>query len=224
MRLWCSTGFKFGFNNAGYWTSRIDETASDVLGILNMGPAAGTALVGYFRALNATYDGNAVLRNTGPEDDPHPADILRGYLAASVIRLLDFSKASDWATAIEAETDKDLTAIRLGSSNTIITPSEAKRAASIIASCLVHTKLECLENHVLGEIQNWHDSDEQIVKHIRSILRITGPLPDLYDKGAYAAHVVAAAVVEALMGDTEIPLLFSRMINILKALHDRNPS
>lgn len=207
-----------------YWASRIDETASDVLGILNMGPAAGIALIGYFRALNAVWGEGAVLRNVGPGNDPHLADILRGYLAASVVSLLNFSKANEWAKAIEAETDKDLTKIQLGENNTVIIPDEAKNSALIAANCLVHTKMECLENHALGEIQNWHDEDEAIVKRIRSILRMTDPLPELYAKEVYAAHVVAAAIVEALQGNTNTPVLFVRMINMLKTLHDKNPS
>jgi hypothetical protein len=207
-----------------YWASRIDETASDVLGILNMGPAAGIALVGYFRALNAAYAGKAELRNVGPDDDPHPADILRGYLAASVVRLLNFSKSDMWATAIEAETDKDLGEIQLGSRNNEITYYEAKRSASIVASCLVQTKMKCLDNHAFGEIQNWHDNDEKIVKDIRSVLKAADPMPEVYDKEVYAAHVVAAAIVEALMGNTDAAMLFLRMICMLKTLHDRNPS
>jgi hypothetical protein len=55
-----------------YWASRIDETASHVLGILNMGPTAGIALIGYFRALNAAAGGKPQLRNIGPSNDPHP--------------------------------------------------------------------------------------------------------------------------------------------------------
>ena len=207
-----------------YWASRIDETASDVLGILNMGPAAGIALIGYFRALNAVWGEGPVLRNIGPGNDPHLADILRGYLAASVVSLLNFSKANEWAKAIEAETDKDLTTIQLGENNTVITPDEAKNSALIAANCLVHTKMECLENHALGEIQNWHDDDEAIVKHIRSILRVTDPSPELYAKEVYAAHVVAAAIVEALQGKTNTLVLFVRMINMLKTLHDKNLS
>lgn len=207
-----------------YWASRIDETASDVLGILNMGPAAGIALVGYFRALNAAYGSKPALRNIGPDDDPHPADILRGYLAASVVRLLDFSKANDWATAIEGETDKDLTTIQLGSSKTEITPDEAKLAADVAASCLVQTKMTSLDDHALGEIQNWKDSDEEIIKEIRSILKYSDPLPELYSEDVYAAHVVAASVIEALQGSSGIPVLFERMVCILKTLHDRSPS
>ena len=207
-----------------YWASRIDETASDVLGILNMGPASGIALVGYFRALSAANGGKPALRNVGPDDDPHPADVLRGYLAASVVRLLDFSKADEWAMAIEGETDKDLTSIELGSSKSVITPDEAKRAADTVASCLVKTKMTCLDNHAFGEIQNWKDSDEKLVKKIRSILKISDPLPELYDNGVYAAHVVAASIVEALQGNTSVPEIFERMISILKTLHDKNPS
>ena len=49
-------------------------------------------------------------------------------------------------------------------------------------------------------------------------------MPEIYDKEVYAAHVVAASVVEALQGNTSIPMIFERMISILKTLHDKNPS
>src|SRR5262245_35484182 len=65
---------------AEYWSERIDETASDVMGILNMGPAAGIGLIAFFRG----FDG--LLRSDGPTDDPHPADVLRGFLASATVR------------------------------------------------------------------------------------------------------------------------------------------
>ncbi|HJW94614.1 MAG TPA: HAD family hydrolase, partial [Thermoanaerobaculia bacterium] len=58
---------------ASYWSQRIDETASDVMGILNMGPAPAIGLISYFRALNAAFSGVARLRTSGPANDPHPA-------------------------------------------------------------------------------------------------------------------------------------------------------
>lgn len=207
-----------------YWATRIDETASDALGILNMGPAAGISLVGYFRALNAAYGKESTLRNVGPEGDPHPADILRGDLAASVVRLLNFGKADVWAEAIEGEVEKDLEEIKLGSNNTVIAVDEAKRTADIVASCLVKVKAKSLNLHALGEIQNWNDSDEQIVRDIRARLRVSDPLPELYGAETYAAHVVAAAIVEALQGSTSLHVLFERMIGTLKIMHDKNPS
>jgi hypothetical protein len=205
-----------------YWSARIDETASDVLGILNMGQAAGIGLVGYFRALRAAYGGEPVLSGTGHLSDPHPADLLRAYLAASVIRRLSFSGAAKWAAAIEAEADRDLTSIRLGT--TVISSDDAKRSAEIVAEILVRTKMEQLEYRALGHIQDWRDRDERIAGKLRTLLRQAGTLPSRYAKGIYAAHVVAAAVTASLSKGADLPVIFDRMLGILKVMHDRNAS
>ena len=39
------------------------------------------------------------------------------------------------------------------------------------------TKAESLENHSLGEIQTWRDTDEQEVRVVRQALTTTGELP-----------------------------------------------
>jgi hypothetical protein len=52
------------------------------------------------------------------------ADILRGFLAASTVRLLSFDDAFSWAEVIENETLKDVTQIREG--NVPITVDRAK--------------------------------------------------------------------------------------------------
>jgi hypothetical protein len=206
----------------GYWAERMDESASDVLGILNMGPAAGIGLIGYFRALNDVYRGEPKLRNAGSGHDPHPADILRGYLSSETVRLLLFSAADDWGDVLEAETDKDVTAIELA--GTAITLEEAKHSAKIVASALVQTKLNSLEHHALGDIQNWRNRDERIVKQLRFLLTATGPLSDHCASGMYAAHVVAAAVTESVSSEADISCIFERMVTILKTMHDANPS
>jgi hypothetical protein len=231
---------------ADYWTARlgdlddiyrIDEAASDVMGILNIGPAAGIALIGVFRALNAAFDPAHKLKlsNIGVEDDEHPADILRAYLSAAVVRNLKFSKADDWAKYIEAEADSDLETIRLNAnidpttgkldpnSGIIIDPADAKRSAEVVAKIIAEGKMECLENHSLGEVQNWHDDDESIVNELKSNLTTLSPILDIYSRGIYAAHVVAAAVVAAVEEDADIELLFKSMVSILKLMHDANP-
>ena len=83
------------------------------MGILNMGPAAGIGLIVYFRGLNAAFTGSATLRNDGPSRDPHPADIMRGFVAAAVVRRLSFDGAVAWADAIDQETMKDVRQIRI---------------------------------------------------------------------------------------------------------------
>lgn len=212
-----------GHNLPDYWASRIDETASDVLGVLNAGPAAAIGLVGYFRGMNAAFTGKAALRNIGPTDDPHPADILRGYLGAYATGLLEFSGAQEWQRVILAEADKDLASIRL--ENRAVDANAARESARIVAETIMKTKLRSLEHTSLSQIQNWRDRDEQITLALRSLLQTTGtPLPTLYRDGFYAAHVIAAAVTEALSKNANPEIVFQRMVTLLKMMHDANPS
>ncbi len=201
---------------ARYWSSRIDETASDVLGILNMGPAAGIGLIGYFRGL-----GNGKLRSDGPANDPHPADIVRGFLAAETVRLLDFSDAGAWASAIEAETMRDVQTIRLA--GITVTVAQAKSMAKAVAKAIVETPMASLEQTALGEIQNWHDSDEETVASLRDNLRNPGPLAANLSGGFFAAHVVAAAVTLSI-AEGNVATVQTRMIGLLKKMHDSNPA
>ncbi|MGB8931825.1 MAG: hypothetical protein WCC48_11315 [Anaeromyxobacteraceae bacterium] len=216
------TAAKLGVGIADYWADRLDESASDVLGILNMGPAAAVGLIGYFRALNAAYRGRAQLRNVGARDDPHPADILRGWLGAETVRLLSFGGAKAWADLLERETDRDLGQVRLGSSP--VTAAAAKRSAAVVAKTVVEEKLAALEQHALGEIQDWRDGDEETVGTLRETLRSSMPLPAKYGPGIYAAHVVAAAVFEAASTKADLKRLMQRMLAALKVMHDKNPS
>ena len=207
---------------AEYWASRIDETASDILGILNMGPAPAIGLIGYFRGLNAAFTGEAKLRNIGPSNDPHPADVVRGFLAAATVRQLEFSDAAAWADAIEAETLKDVTQIQLEGMN--VNTAVAKRSAEMVSKAIVTQPMASLEMHAFGEIQTWRDHDEELVEQLRTTLTTANPLPVELTAGIYAAHLVAAATTTALRERANIALLFQRMLDLLKRMNDKNPS
>ena len=112
---------------AAYWSERVDEAAADVLGVLNMGPAAAVGMLGYFRALNGAWRGVPELRSAGKEEDPHPADIARAYLAAETVRLLSFEGAARWADRLTAEADRDLGTVRLGD---VTVPAGVARASA----------------------------------------------------------------------------------------------
>jgi hypothetical protein len=211
-----------GFGLPEYWSSRIDETASDVLGILNMGPAAAIGMIAFFRGLSAAAGSQPKLRSIGPSSDPHPADILRGYLGASTTRLLSFDGATEWSNVIEAETDKDLAPIRLG--GILVSQEIAKKSAEIVAGAIVTSKINVLANHALIDIQDWRNRDELIVQDLRQVLTTTSPLSIELESGVFAAHVVSAATMAGLSADANLATLFSRMITVLKAMHDRNPS
>lgn len=207
---------------ADYWATRIDESASDVFGILNMGPSVGVGLIGYFRGLNAAYTGTANLRNDGPAGDPHPADILRGFLAAATIELLSFRGASTWAKAVERETRQDLTGITLEDRE--VSTEDAIASAGIVAKALTHTRLKSLANHRFIDIQDWRDADERIVAQLRRTYSTVTPISERLKSGIYAAHAVAAAATAALAKGADISLIFGQMLRLLKLMHDANAS
>jgi hypothetical protein len=216
---------------AGYWAERVDEAAADVLGVLNMGPAAAVGMVGYFRALNGAWRGVSELRSAGVEEDPHPADIARAYLAAETVRLLSFSGAERWADRLIAEADRDLGQVRLG--DVAVPAGVARASAAAVAHAIVRTRVRALEGRSLGEIQDWRDRDEAIVASLRRdmaddgakgrVAGTGGTAPGKYVKGAYAAHAVAAAVYEAAGGGSSPAKVMGRMIGLLAAMHERNP-
>jgi hypothetical protein len=105
-----------------------------------------------------------------------------------------------------------------------VTVTVAKRSAAIVAKTIVQEKLAALEHHALGEIQDWRDGDEEIVRALREPLRSAKPLPPRYGPGIYAAHAVAAAVMEALQAKADVARLMQRMLAGLKTMHDKNPS
>ena len=207
-----------------YWAERIDEAAADVLGVLNMGPAAAVGLVGYFRALNGVWRGTSSLRSAGAAEDPHPADIARAYLAAETVRLLSFRGAGPWADRLLAEADRDRDRIRFG--DLPVTPEVARASAAAVARAIVSTRVRALEGKSLGEIQDWSDRDEAVVAALRPAMRETGARPpgERYAKGAYAAHAVAAAVYEAVAGGANPSRVQERMVAVLDAMHLRNPT
>ena len=204
-----------------YWSTRMDETASDLMGVLNLGPAAAAVIIPYFRGLLGSFGMPQKLRSAGDKDDVHPADILRVMLGAAAVRLLSFTDKNAWADTILSEGLKDMTSIVLNSSSKIDQAS-AQRSADIVAKVVMQTDFTSLLNHSLQEIQDWADKDEKIVADLRKI--VSKPSKAKISKDAYATHVLAAAVYEGLLVKQDIAPLFKNMIKILKQMHNNNPS
>lgn len=210
---------------ANYWASCIDETASDIFGYLHMGPSAGAGLIGYFRAL-----GNGKLRNIGYKEDPHPIDLLRGYLAAAVAKRLNFKDAAAWSALLTQETAKDNNLLFLvnqnGSYSLFPVPLNVAIASTeVVAEVIMKSKLNSLQGHSLQEIQNWTDNDETIVTTLLEALKINGQLPiNLQGPGFYAAHAVSASILAGLQLNASIPTIFNEMLAFLQTMHHGNPT
>lgn len=217
---------KFGSKSlATYWSNCIDETSADICGYLNMGPSLGIGLIGYFRAL-----GDGTLRNVGSTDDPHPIDLLRGYLAAAVASLLTFKDAAVWSDTITKETNKDRRTLYLVDENGTyyrfpVSLDQAIASTKVVAQTIMQTKLASLQYHSLQELQDWKDSDQAIVNKLVAILKNNGSLPkELTGQGFYAAYVVASATQAALERNADITNIFIEMRNFLTAMHLQNPT
>ena len=206
---------------ARYWSGRIDEAAADVLGILNLGPAAAVGMVGYARALNRMEGGYARLRNRGASRDPHPADILRGYLSAETVALLAFDGRSAWAEALACQVTSDQDVLRLEGGE--VDRAEARESARHVAEILVRHPCRAWEGRALGDVQDWRERDQAIVRELRGGLRAAGASskPPGLPEGAGAAHVVAAAVEEALAAAAP-GRVQGAMVGLLSRIHRSN--
>jgi hypothetical protein len=213
---------------ANYWGNCIDESISDVCGILNMGPTAGLGLIAFFRGMMP--DGK--LRVDGSTDDPHPIDVLRGFMAAQLVSELSFSDAAAWSQAIYEESKKDLAGRKLSFINErtgkrgsfFVNNDLAVKSAYVVAHTLANVKLAALGNHSFKEIQDWTDGDQAITNALGSALASGEPLPDRFaGPGFYATHVVAAAVQEAFKTKANITALFRNMIDYLAKMNSDNP-
>jgi hypothetical protein len=222
---------------AQYWRHRIDETASDVCGILNLGPASGFGLALILLSLRKYK-----LHNSLPAQEAHPFDPLRIILAADVIRgirALDFQTCNAYADALEYVVRKyGSEAINEGFNLYTMTkngdyyleatiPYEGMReTVKIVADVISSTRFKSLEYHSLSEINTWTNSDEILVQRIVNDLLIKNEPPDIQtgpdDQIVYAAHLLAGGII-ALMKNGEIEAVSENTIKSLVKLYENNP-
>jgi hypothetical protein len=220
---------------AQYWRKRIDETASDVCGVLNLGPAAGFGLA----LLLLTLRDNRLAHSLSAQE-VHPFDPLRIILAADVIRSvrdLDFPTCEAYADALEyvvneygsdAQNEGFILHSRTKNGHYLEAkiPYEGMReTVKTVAEVISSTRLKSLEYHSLSEINTWTNSDEILVKIIADDLQDNKDEaieqgPD--EQMVYAAHLLAGGIM-ALMKNREIERVSEDTIASLVTLHEKNP-
>lgn len=212
---------------AEYWSDRSDETLSDVLGLLTLGPAAGIGLVGYIRGL--AEDGR--LRANGNASDFHTSNLVRGLLAAQVIKHLPFSNAKQWSASIEKEVLRDypthLVSVRgkLFREFSLITLgnqkydyNEVMSSVDAMAKVALFTPFACYGNQSLFSLRAWNNADMEKTSRLMDYMRYGGQINTSYR----ASHVVAAATFAGLKKDAKLTIIFQRMVDILSKIHKSN--
>lgn len=209
---------------AAYWRDRIDESASDVMGVMNMGPAAALGLIAYFRGLSLASGGDGRLSAIGSATGVHPAPLARGWLMAEALERCSFSKAKPWADAISAEVDRDAPKQGVWLAGRVYSSKAVKHSASLVASAIMTGRTRALQDARLIDIQDWREHDQQLVEALALHVMLGGANPPQSAfRGLFAAHAVAAAITAALISGRPQEAQQS-MVTLLSAMHASNPS
>ncbi|MBZ0269834.1 hypothetical protein K8I85_16915, partial [bacterium] len=199
-----------------YFASHLEETVSDVLGVLNMGPVAAVAMLAYFRGWNAALGYGRRLSRT-QDDGHHPVEAVRPLVLAQTIPLLGFREADDWHRVVLSLARREY-GRRLRVGNHTVGVERAAEAARVVAQTIATRPLRAMGRLTLAGIQNWQDYDEDIATGLRRQIRGQVPIPEKYGREFYASHAVAAGVLESLRGKRPLPVIFDRTVEVLSRM------
>lgn len=217
------------------WAYWMDEAASDVYGVLNVGPSFGLSLTAFFAALLAQLNRPAgkvpVLRTQAGGDefgrlDPHPIDILRLHLILGVVENLEgLSQArrqqysedllalaeicAGSATSVELEgrvkLDSGETLFLRNSFPLIDMQDAARRVGAFIATA----ELNALGGHRIQDVETWDDPDEEKAIQVAAAVESGKAITGIGDDAQLLAGVTLALY--------ENPNLYSRATTLLAA-------
>jgi hypothetical protein len=204
------------------WSYWIDESASDLYGVLNIGPTFGHNLGAFFAALGAQHPGSenapARIRTSSGADergalDPHPTDLLRLDLiigavqslqglaqpvrADYVAQLRELSLLlAPGATEVRLQGILPLdahTGVRL---NTALPLADMQAAARRVGAFIVTARLQALGGHAIQELETWDDADEHAATTIATAIGNGTPVVAAGDD----AQLLAGGMLAVLAG------------------------
>jgi hypothetical protein len=173
------------------WSHWIDEAASDVYGVMNIGPEFGLNLVAFFAALGERIQptGTPSLRTfSGPDQqsgvlDPHPTDIVRPYLikgATEALLGLSADRRNQYAqdlVTLAQLTGGDAGTVRIqgiiptgpgvGLPFNARVPMELMQtAAQRVGSLIAGGTFAALGGNSIQALETWDDTDEDTAVRI----------------------------------------------------------
>jgi len=220
------------------WDYWMEEAASDVYGILNIGPSFGLNLSVFFAALNARATAAVMPRlrtESGADDrgnlDPHPTDILRLSLASGVVQTLtglcDGAKQeyiSDLSTLAELcapntsyiQIEGTVTQ-QVGGREVIREPfayDDMRDAAQRVGAMIASARLGAFGGRSIQELETWDDADEN------TALRISASLKS--DKSVVGMGDDAQILAGATLALFELPESYERVTSGVAAALDES--
>ncbi|HET9258018.1 MAG TPA: hypothetical protein VFO16_22845 [Pseudonocardiaceae bacterium] len=199
------------------WSYWIDEAASDVYGVMNIGPEFGLNLVAFFAALGERHDPTGVpsLRtDSGPDPsgllDPHPTDILRPFLikgATEALQGLSADRRDGYAEDLARLArltggDADIVHIQgllpvgpgVALPVNVPLPLELMRSAAERVGALIATgTFTALGGHSIQDLETWDDADEDTALRIAEGMKAGTSVAHQGDDAALLAGATLAA-------------------------------
>jgi len=172
------------------WSYWMDEAASDIYGVMNIGPEFGINLVASIAAMweRLKPTGKPTLRTLSAADksgmlDSHPTDILRPYLimgATEALRALSADRRNEYSQDLQSLTQitaDGATTVQIqgripvspGASLpfSVALPMEVMLAsAQHVGSLIASSALEALGGNSIQALETWDDSDEDTARLI----------------------------------------------------------
>jgi hypothetical protein len=196
------------------WASWIDEAASDVYGLLNLGPAFAVSLAAFSAALRASSQqgspmplgaiGTNLMLYNGQPLDAHPVDILRVYLASGAVGALTQLRPTvqrDWIDLLDdiggkaAGGARDIEIIELTKTKKVVQrlpiPAMAD-TARVVGKLIATTQLASLGGHSIQDIETWSDEDEFAATTVREKVRAGSSLVGAGDDAQLLAGTTMA--------------------------------
>ncbi len=203
------------------WAYWMDEAASDIYGVMNVGPAFALNLAAFFATLIAqlqrpagkvpalrTQSGSIDGTPTGPLD-PHPTDLVRLHLSLGAVESLSglsqvrrAQYADDLRTlarlcAPAARSIEIEGSVRLDSGEvTSIAESfplvDMQDAARSVGAMIATARLEALGGHGIQEIETWDDPDEDRALQVAAAMRAGSAVTGIGDDAQLLAGLTLA--------------------------------
>jgi hypothetical protein len=205
-----------------YWRARLDEAASDVLGVLNLGPSMSVGLLVFLRGYRGATKGVPRLLGDLPGGDRYPADLIRGVVVRATTARLRCRSAARWGELVDAEVSADL---RADADPAFLSRwAWLARSAAIVVQVIAGARLDALGGRSFEELQNWTDRDEELAQALAAAMTRNDAPETLLGPDHYAAHAIAGATYLSLASaDLDPGTIQAAMLRLLAAMHRSNP-
>jgi hypothetical protein len=224
------------------WITWIDEIASDVYGVLNIGPAFAVSLAAFFSALEAARASapdqlgrlNTILAvSSRGLRDAHPVDLLRLHAAIGAVdalAALSADRRAAWVARLDAiataaaggATTIDAYDAEIMSTVQQLPLATMATAARTVGRYIATAQLAALGGGSIQDIETWDDADDTAAAAIAAAATSIAPTATIAAMGD-DAQLLAGAIIALLDAPASYPQITAQLTAALDDSFHRDP-